>query len=110
VISELIATSFQGPLEIDRMLSPGGSGGSDTLEAFLCRAVTSIRPAHQVQFKPALNAHRSASVRGAARASSRLWHGLEQTALSGARRPEKGDRVAQRIMGGTARVKKYPSM
>jgi hypothetical protein len=51
VISELIAASFQGPLEIDRMLSPVETGYSGTLLAFLFCAVTPIRHAHYGTFQ-----------------------------------------------------------
>jgi len=51
VISELIAASFQGPLEIDRMLSPGENDHDGTLLAFLFCAVTPIRPAHYDAFQ-----------------------------------------------------------
>jgi hypothetical protein len=50
VISELIAASFQGPLEIERMLSPVETDDDDTLQAFLFCAVTPVRPAHYGAF------------------------------------------------------------
>jgi hypothetical protein len=51
VISVLITASFQGPLEIDRMLSPVETGCGGTLLAFLFCAVTPIRPAHYGAFQ-----------------------------------------------------------
>jgi hypothetical protein len=51
VISELIATSFQGPLEIERMLSPDSTISRITLQAFLFCAITSIRRAYKDAFQ-----------------------------------------------------------
>jgi hypothetical protein len=51
VISVLITASFQGPLEIDRMLSPVETGCGGTLLAFLFCTVTPIRLAHYGAFQ-----------------------------------------------------------
>jgi hypothetical protein len=51
VISELIAMSFQGPLEIEWMLSPSSKGSRVTLQAFLFCAITSIRCAYKDAFQ-----------------------------------------------------------
>jgi len=75
-------SSFQGPLEIDRMLSPREILRIDGAKAFLFCAVTPVRRASvdAVQNDAERNSF-SQGFRTTDTDFSRLWRGLEQTAL-----------------------------
>jgi hypothetical protein len=104
VISELIAASFQGPLEIERMLSPVETNDDGTLRAFLFCAVTPVRPAHYGAFHTDAKRH-SFSLNSCF--SDRFltlvaWVRANCFRMKVALRPAG-------IMGQPAQAKKYPS-